>query len=115
MSTALLESDWVIDLDVENFFDSVRWDLILNVVAAHTDLPWVILYLKRWLAAPIQMPDGTVLQRDRGVESTDVVYGVAPLLSVASSPPTSPPPAGRDIRNNRAPSAGGWIGVSTRR
>ncbi len=94
MSTALLESDWVIDLDVENFFDSVRWDLILNAVAAHTDLPWVIFYLKRWLAAPIQMPDGTVLQRDRGVESTDVVYGVAPFLSVASSPPTSPPPRG---------------------
>ena len=60
------KSDWVIDLDVAKFFDSVRWDLILKAVAAHTDLPWIILYLKRWLAAPIQMPDGTVAQRDRG-------------------------------------------------
>jgi RNA-directed DNA polymerase len=58
--------DWVIDLDVEKFFDSVRWDLIVKAVQAHTDLPWVVLYIKRWLAAPLQLPDGTVLGRDRG-------------------------------------------------
>jgi RNA-directed DNA polymerase len=58
--------DWVIDLDISRFFDSVRWDLIIKAVRAHTDLPWIILYLKRWLAAPVQMPDGTVLARDRG-------------------------------------------------
>ena len=58
--------DWVIDLDVARFFDSVRWDLIVAAVEAHTDLPWIILYLQRWLAAPMQMPDGTVLTRDRG-------------------------------------------------
>src|SRR5664280_2965756 len=60
------KSDWVIDLDIAKFFDSVRWDLILKAVAAHTDLPWLILYLKRWLDAPMQMPDGTMLARDRG-------------------------------------------------
>lgn len=59
-------SDWVIDLDIAKFFDSVDWDLILKAVAAHTDLPWLILYLKRWLAAPMQMPDGTMLARERG-------------------------------------------------
>jgi RNA-directed DNA polymerase len=58
--------DWVIDLDVARFFDSVRWDLIVAAVEVHTDLPWIILYLQRWLAAPMQMPDGTVLTRDRG-------------------------------------------------
>src|SRR6266508_3121670 len=44
--------DWVIDLDVQKFFDSVRWDLIVKAVQAHTDAPWVLLYVKRWLAAP---------------------------------------------------------------
>ena len=58
--------DWVIDLDISKFFDSVRWDLILRAVQAHVDLPWVILYVQRWLAAPIVMPDGTVAERDRG-------------------------------------------------
>jgi RNA-directed DNA polymerase len=58
--------DWVIDLDISRFFDSVRWDLIIKAVRAHTDLPWIILYLRRWLAAPMQMPDGTMLARDQG-------------------------------------------------
>nr|WP_269430453.1 reverse transcriptase domain-containing protein [Mycobacterium haemophilum] len=44
--------DWVIDLDVQKFFDSVAWDLVVKAVAAYTDLPWVLLYVKRWLAAP---------------------------------------------------------------
>jgi RNA-directed DNA polymerase len=58
--------DWVIDLDVERFFDSVPWELLVKAVAAHTDQPWVVLYVRRWLAAPIQHPDGTLQQRDRG-------------------------------------------------
>jgi RNA-directed DNA polymerase len=58
--------DWVIDLDVQKFFDSVSWDLIVKAVQAHTDARWVLLYLRRWLAAPLQLPDGTLVQRDRG-------------------------------------------------
>jgi RNA-directed DNA polymerase len=58
--------DWVIDLDIRQFFDSVRWDLILKALQARVDLPWVILYVRRWLAAPVKMPDGTVAERDRG-------------------------------------------------
>ena len=64
--TRCWRKDWLIDLDVEKFFDSVRWDLIVKAVEAHTDLPWVVLYVKRWLAAPLQLPDGTLLERDRG-------------------------------------------------
>jgi group II intron reverse transcriptase/maturase len=60
------KTDWVIDLDIQKFFDSVPWDLIVKAVQANTDQPWVILYVKRWLAAPVQMPDGTLPQRDRG-------------------------------------------------
>jgi RNA-directed DNA polymerase len=72
------KKDWVIDLDVEKFFDSVRWDLIVKAVQAHTDLPWVVLYVKRWLAAPLQLPDGTVLERDRG---TPQGSSVSPVLA----------------------------------
>lgn len=53
------DKDWVIDLDVSKFFDSVRWDLVVKAVEAHTGAAWVVLYVKRWLAAPLQLPDGT--------------------------------------------------------
>jgi retron-type reverse transcriptase len=56
----------VIDLDVQKFFDSVRWDLIVKAVEVHTEAPWVVLYVKRWLRAPVQQPDGTLLERTRG-------------------------------------------------
>jgi group II intron reverse transcriptase/maturase len=58
--------DWVIDLDIQKFFDSVPWDLIVKAVEVNTDERWVILYVKRWLQAPMQMPDGTIAERDRG-------------------------------------------------
>ncbi len=70
--------DWVIDLDVAKFFDSVPWDLIVKAVQAHTDAPWVVLYVKRWLAAPIQMPDGILAERDRG---TPQGSPVSPVLA----------------------------------
>src|SRR3954467_3817778 len=58
--------DWVIELDIRRFFDSVPWDLIVKAVTVHCDLPWVVLYVKRWLAAPLALPDGTLQDRDRG-------------------------------------------------
>ena len=72
------EYDWVIDLDVQKFFDSVSWDLVVKAVAAHTDLPWVLLYVKRWLAAPMQLSDGTLHDRDRG---TPQGSAISPVLA----------------------------------
>jgi RNA-directed DNA polymerase len=56
----------VIDLDVRAFFDSVDHFLMLKAVAAHTDQRWILLYVRRWLQAPLQQPDGTLVARDRG-------------------------------------------------
>jgi RNA-directed DNA polymerase len=70
--------DWVVDLDIQKFFDSVPWDLIVKAVEASTDQPWVILYVKRWLAAPLQMPDGSLAHRDRG---TPQGSAVSPVLA----------------------------------
>lgn len=70
--------NWVIDLDVEQFFDSVPWDLVIKAVEAHTTDPWVLLYVKRWLAAPLQQPDGSLQQRDRG---TPQGSAISPVLA----------------------------------
>ncbi|MFE5587969.1 reverse transcriptase domain-containing protein [Kitasatospora sp. NPDC056531] len=72
------KTDWVIDLDIEKFFDSVPWDLVVKAVEANTELPWVVLYVRRWLAAPLQLPDGTLQQRDRG---TPQGSAVSPVLA----------------------------------
>jgi RNA-directed DNA polymerase len=72
------KSNWVIDLDIEKFFDSVPRHLVVKAVEANTDLPWVVLYVKRWLDAPLQRPDGTLLVRDRG---TPQGSSVSPVLA----------------------------------
>jgi RNA-directed DNA polymerase len=70
--------DWVIDLDVQKFFDTVPWDLVVRAVQAVTDCRWVLLYVKRWLAAPLQRPDGTLVERDKG---TPQGSAVSPVLA----------------------------------
>lgn len=72
------KQDWVIDLDIRAFFDSVPWDLMVKAVAHHTDERWVLLYIERWLKAPMQMPDGTLRERDRG---TPQGSPVSPVLA----------------------------------
>jgi group II intron reverse transcriptase/maturase len=68
--------DWVIDLDIRAFFDTVPWDLVVKAVQAHTDAPWVLLYVRRWLAATLQQPDGTLTARHRGTAQGSAVSPV---------------------------------------
>ncbi len=58
--------DWVVDLDIRAFFDSVPWNLMLKAVAHHTDQKWIVLYVERWLKAPMQRSDGTLVPRVKG-------------------------------------------------
>jgi len=58
--------DWVLDLDLKSFFDSLDHSLVLRSVAHHTDLRWILLYVERWLKAPLQLEDGTLKARERG-------------------------------------------------
>ena len=71
-------SDWVLDLDIRSFFDSVPHDLVLRAVAHHTELRWVLLYVERWLRAPLQREDGSPVARDRG---TPQGSAISPLLA----------------------------------
>jgi group II intron reverse transcriptase/maturase len=72
------KQNWVLDLDIQAFFDSVPHDLLLKAVAHHTDERWVLLYIGRWLTAPMQMPDGTLLAREKG---TPQGSPISPLLA----------------------------------
>jgi RNA-directed DNA polymerase len=70
--------DWVLDLDLRSFFDGVPHDLVLKAVARHTDRRWVLLYVERWLKAPLQLEDGSLVERDRG---TPQGSAISPLLA----------------------------------
>ena len=70
--------DWVIDLDLRSFFDSIDHELMLKAVAAHTNERWILLYVERWLKAPTQQEDGTVVARERG---TPQGSAISPLLA----------------------------------
>ena len=70
--------DWVLDIDVKGYFDSIDWELMLKAVRRHTDCAWVLLYIERWLKAPVQMEDGSVVPRTAGTPQGGVI---SPLLA----------------------------------
>jgi RNA-directed DNA polymerase len=72
------KSDWVIDLDYSAFFDSIDHKLMLKAVAAHTDERWVLLYVERWLKAPLDDGSDTLVARDRG---TPQGSAISPVLA----------------------------------
>ena len=74
------KKNWVLDLDVQKFFDSVDHDLMVKAVEANIthEQRWVVLYVKRWLKAPLALPDGTIQARDRG---TPQGSAVSPVLA----------------------------------
>jgi RNA-directed DNA polymerase len=69
---------WVIDLDIQKFFDTIPHDLVMRAVGKHTQLKWVLLYVGRWLKAPLQREDGTLTSRDRGSPQGSAI---SPLLA----------------------------------
>jgi RNA-directed DNA polymerase len=72
------KKSWVLDLDIRKFFDSLDHQLVVKAVEANTDQKWVVLYVKRWLKAPLQLPDGTLQERDCG---TPQGSAVSPVLA----------------------------------
>jgi hypothetical protein len=58
--------DWIIDLDIKGFFDNLDWNLVVKAVQHHDKSPWVLLYIERWLKAPVQRPDGSLVKRTKG-------------------------------------------------
>jgi group II intron reverse transcriptase/maturase len=70
--------DWVLEFDIKGLFDNIPHDLLLKAVDKHTDNPWVRLYIRRWLTAPMQDADGTLVPRGKGTPQGGIV---SPILS----------------------------------
>jgi len=71
-------NDWVVDLDIKGFFDTIDHDLLMRALRKHTDCKWVLLYVERWLKAPVVEVDGVEYSRDQGTPQGGVI---SPLLA----------------------------------
>lgn len=70
--------DWVVDIDIKGFFDNIPHDLMMRAVKKHTKERWVLLYVERWLKAPVQLLNGEIEVRTMGTPQGGVV---SPLLA----------------------------------
>lgn len=70
--------NWVIDYDIKGFFDNLSHELVMKAVRHHADSKWILLYVERWLKAPLQKEDGSLVPRDRGTPQGGVI---SPLLA----------------------------------
>lgn len=58
--------NWVIEFDIRKLFDNIDHELLMKAVKKHTGCKWFLLYVERWLRAPFQMPNGTIVERTSG-------------------------------------------------
>ena len=70
--------NWVLDLDISKFFDTLDHGLVMRAVRRYTSCRWVLLYIERWLKADVVLQDGTLLHRDTGTPQGGVI---SPLLA----------------------------------
>lgn len=65
--------EWVLDLDIKNFFETIDHGLLMRAVRRHTTCSWALLYIERWLKAPTQLADGSLIERTKGTPQGGVV------------------------------------------
>ena len=70
--------DWVIDLDIKNFFDDIDHSKLLKALGKHVEEKWVLSYVERWLKAPLQTRKGEIMARTKGTPQGGVI---SPLLA----------------------------------
>lgn len=70
--------DWVVDLDIKGFFDNIDHELLMRAVKKHAKDKWVVLYIERWLKAPVQEVHGLLVPRVKGTPQGGVI---SPLLA----------------------------------
>jgi len=81
--------DWVVEFDIRGMFDNIRHDLLMKALRLHCKEDWVLLYIQRWLIAPLQQEDGSLTPRDKGTPQGGVVSPVLANLFMLWTDPRS--------------------------
>lgn len=69
--------DWVVEFDIQGAFDNIDHELMMKALRKHVSEAWMVLYIERWLTAPVMTPDGACVPRERGTPQGGVI---SPLL-----------------------------------
>jgi RNA-directed DNA polymerase len=72
------KTDWVLDLDIKGFFDNIDHELLMAVVKRHVEEKWMLLYIERWIKAPLETKNGETKERKKGTPQGGVI---SPLLA----------------------------------
>ena len=72
--------DWVLEFDIKGLFDNIDHELLLRAIRKHVTCKWALLYIERWLKAPMELEDGTKIERNCGSPQGGVV---SPILANA--------------------------------
>lgn len=70
--------DWVLEFDIKGLFDNISHELLMKAVRKHTQEKWVLLYIERWIKAPVQNENGLIVARECGTPQGGVI---SPILS----------------------------------
>jgi RNA-directed DNA polymerase len=78
------EYDWVLEFDIKGLFDNLEHELLLKALKKHVQCEWALLYMERWLKAPLQLADGTLVERTKGSPQGGVVTPPTMLQTIGS-------------------------------
>ena len=71
--------DWIVEFDIVGLFDNIDHELLMKALKRHCKCRWVLLYVERWLKAPMQKGDGSIMQRYKGTPQGGVVSANADI------------------------------------
>ncbi len=69
--------NWILEFDIRGLFENIPHDLLMKAVRKHTQCKWVLLYIERWLKAPMMKAE-TIIERSSGTPQGSVI---SPVLS----------------------------------
>ena len=77
--------DWVVEFDIRGLFDNIDHELLLRAVRKHVTCKWALLYIERWLKAPMAQEDGVLMERSRGTPQGGVVTPLTQKITCAAA------------------------------
>ncbi len=75
--------DWVLEIDIKGYFDSIDCELMMALLKKHTEERWILLYVERWLKAELAERDGTTRSREKGTPQGSVITPITMLQTFA--------------------------------